>query len=178
MVLLTACVTQPHKSAELPGPPVQASTEAVDWLLSNKYYIDTIALIQKEIRKGVDEEILGKEYLQAANACLSRADTLIKDGHDSEAGLLLKIVQDSYPQSPKLQGQIAASPAQIKVKIDLCTDKLMAAGLLAYRSGELASAINIWQQVLAFDPHHQAAQNFLQTTQQQLAKLKALNSTD
>lgn len=147
-------------------------------MLSNKYYIDTIDLIQKEIRKGVDEEVLGKEYLQAANACLSRADTLLKDGQFSEAGFLLKTVHDSYPQSGKLQGQIAASPAQIKVKIDFCTDKLMEAGLLAYRSGELAPAINIWQQVLAVNPQHQAAQNSLHTTRQQLSKLKALNSTD
>lgn len=178
MTTLTACVTPPYRTAELPELPVQLPTKRADGSLSNKYHIDTIALIQQEFRKGVAEEVLGKEYLQAANTCLSRADSLIQDGHYSEAGLLLKTVQDSYPLSPQLQEQVAASPVQIKAKIDLCTDKLMEAGMLAYRSGELASASTIWQQVLTFEPQHQAAQNSIQTTQQQLLKLKALSNKE
>ena len=187
MVTLTACGILPHEGKELIElPNVQTADqikqnttrtrEQARRLLSQKDYIGTIDLIQKELRKGVDEKVLSKEYLQAANTSLSQADTLMKGGHYSKAALLLRTVLGSYPRSLKLQEQVAASPAQIKVKIDLCSDKLMEAGLLAYRSGELAASVNIWQQILEFDPQHKAAQNSIQTTQQQLSKLKALNN--
>ena len=187
MVTLTACGILPHEGKELIElPNVQTADqikqnttrtrEQARRLLSQKDYIGTIDLIQKELRKGVDEKVLSKEYLQAANTSLSQADTLMKGGHYSEAALLLRTVLGSYPRSLKLQEQVAASPAQIKVKIDLCSDKLMEAGLLAYRSGELTASVNIWQQILEFDPQHKAAQNSIQTTQQQLSKLKALNN--
>jgi cytochrome c-type biogenesis protein CcmH/NrfG len=54
----------------------------------------------------------------------------------------------------------------------------MEAGLVAYRSGEFAAAIDIWQQVLEFNPQHQAAKDSIQTTERQLVNLKALDSKE
>lgn len=193
MVALTACGTLSHEVKESQNPPsVQAPIKAPDQveeqtnlalkqarqLLSEKDYIGTINLIQEEIRKGGSEKALAKEYLQAVNASLSQAETFMSEGHYQNAALLLKTVQNSYPRNPKLKKQVTATPEQLKVKIDFCTDNLMEAGLIAYRSGEFATAINIWQQVLAIDPQHQVAQSSIQTTEQQLSKLKSLNKND
>jgi tetratricopeptide (TPR) repeat protein len=145
-------------------------------LLDAQDYTGTIGFIRDETSKGLDEQVLAKEYLQATNASLVEADILIKQGHYQRAALLFQTVQDSYPLSLELQQQITVSSAQLTEKIDLCTERLMDAGLVAYRSGDFAKAIDSWEQVLKFNPQHLAAQNSIQTTKLQLAKLKALNS--
>ncbi len=180
----------PHEGTDSPKKNIQALTESPDLsaqnntltrqqarqLLAKQNYISTINLIQDEIRKGIDEQVLAKEYIQAANGCLAQADTLIKRGDYPKAALLLKTVRESYPKSIELQQQMAASPTQLTDKINLCTEELMEEGLIAYRSGEFATAINHWEQVLAFNPGHQAAQSSIQTTQLQLSNLRSMDS--
>ncbi len=186
---LTACatlpqeVTAPEKNFQAPIEGFDLSTQdntrvqqQARQLLVEQDYLGTIKLIQNEIGKGIDEQFLAEEYLQAVNNGLDQANTLMEQGHYPKAALLLKAVQDSYPQSLKLQRQVASSPAQLTNKINICTEKLMEAGLVAYRSGEFATAIDVWEQILAFNPNHQAAQDSVQTTQLQLSNLESMNS--
>ncbi|MCK4509487.1 MAG: hypothetical protein KAU27_13135 [Desulfuromonadales bacterium] len=190
MAALTACATLPQAVTAPAEKNLQAPTETLDLstpdntrvqqqarqLLIEQDYLSVIKLIQNEIGKGIDEQFLAEEYLQAANNGLDQANTLVVQGHYPKAALLLKAIQDSYPQSLKLQRQMAASPAQLTNKINICAEKLMEAGLVAYRSGEFATAIDVWEQVLAFNPNHQAAQDSVQTTQLQLSNLESMNS--
>lgn len=200
-VTLTACGMLPHEGIdspkksvqapiELPRKDVQEPTESPDLstqnntlarqqarqLLAKQNYVSTINFIQGEIRKGTDEQVLAKEYIQAANSCLGQADALIKKGDYQKAALLLQTVRDSYPKSIELQQQISATPALLAKKINRCTEELMEEGLIAYRSGEFTTAINTWEQVLAFNPGHQAAQSSIQTTQLQLSNLKSMDN--
>jgi tetratricopeptide (TPR) repeat protein len=169
---------EPIKSLEQPGQSTTLTQQRAHQLLNQKDYIGTINLIQNEILKGADEQAFAKEYLQAANSSLIQADTLANQGYYSKSALLLRTVQDSYPKSSELQQQITSTPAQIAEKIDLCTEELMEAGLVAYRSGEFSAAIDVWTQVLELNPRHQAAQNSIQTTQLQLSNLKTLDSKE
>jgi tetratricopeptide (TPR) repeat protein len=189
MTMLTACGMLPNEITDSSKKHVQEPIEAADLteqretrthqqisqLLERQDYVGTINLIQRERHQGVAEQSLAKEYLQAANGILSQTDTLMKHGQYSKAALLLRTVQASYPRSLDLQKQITASPVQITNKLDLCTEKIMVAGVAAYRSGEFATAIDIWQQVLEYNPQHQAAKNSIETTQLQLSNLKSLN---
>jgi tetratricopeptide (TPR) repeat protein len=188
--MLTACTTLPHETTALPKARIQAPTESTlpsaqkndlarrqaRQLLEKQDYIGAINLIQAEIRKGLDEQVMGEEYLQAANSSLGQADTFLKQGRYPKAALIFKTVQESYPQSLGLQKQVTASPMQLANKLNLCTEKLMEEGLVAYRSGEFAIAIVVWEQVLEFNPQHQAAQNSIQTTQLQISNLKSLDN--
>jgi tetratricopeptide (TPR) repeat protein len=190
MAALTACATLPQAVTAPPEKNVQAPIDESDLatqsntrlqqqarqLLIEQDYLGTIKLIQNKIGTSIDEQLLAEEYLLAANNCLDQASTLMEQGHYQKSALLLKVVQDSYPQDLKLQQQVSASPAQLRDKINICTEKLMEAGLAAYRSGEFATAIDVWEQVLAFNPNHQAAQNSVQTTQLQLSNLESMNS--
>lgn len=142
---------------------------------SEQNYADAITLIQIEIQKGADEQSLAKEYLQAANGGLELAASQMTQGHYSRAAILLRTIKDNYPRTPELQKQVSSSPEKITADIELCTQTLMDAGLVAYRAGELTKALDIWQQILTINPQHQAAKNASQTTQQQLQKLKTLN---
>ena len=189
-VMLTACGTLPHETTYSPKQNTQTPTEAsissaqyselarqhARQLLAKQDYLGAINLIQDEIRKGIDEQAMGKEYLQAANSSLAQADTFLKQGYYPKAALIFKTVQESYPQSLGLQKQVTASPMQLADKLNLCTEKLMEEGLVAYRSGEFAIAINVWEQVLGINPQHQVAQNSIQTTQLQITNLKTLHN--
>jgi len=128
-------------------------------MLARQDYIGAIKPIQTENHKGVDEQVMGKEYLQAANSSLGQADIFMKQGRYPKAALIFKTVQESYPQNLGLQKQVTASPMQLANKLNLCTEKLMEEGLVAYRSGEFAIAIVAWEQVLEFNPQHQAAKS-------------------
>lgn len=169
---------EPVKPPEQPKQSATLTQQKIHQLLSEQDYAGAIDLIQEEFHKGVDDQALAEEYLQAANGSLILAESLTSQGYCSKAAILLKTVQDSYPKSLKLQQQIKASPVQIAERIDACTEKLMEAGLVAYRSGEFAAAIDIWQQVIEFNPQHQAAKDSIQTTERQLTNLKALDSKE
>jgi len=190
IVTLTACGTLPQEVKDLPKRGTEPElTESLDTssqrtsqalrqahqLLSMQDYTGTINLIQEEIHKGANEQSLAKEYLLAANHNLNQANALMEPGDYQKAGLLFKTVQDSYPRSHELQEQLPASPEQLADKINLCMEKLMEAGLTAYRTGEFVTAIDVWQQVLEFNPQHQAAQDSIQTTKLQLSNLKTLD---
>lgn len=168
-------VQEPIEAADLPEQRETRAHQQVSQLLERQDYVGTINLIQRERHKGVAEQKMAKEYLQAANGILRQTDTLMKQGQYSKAALLLRTVQASYPRSLELQKQITASPVQLTNKLDLCTEKIMASGVAAYRSGEFATAIDIWQQVLEYNPQHQAAKNSIETTQLQLSNLKTLD---
>ncbi len=107
---------------------------------------------------------------------MNQARELYKEGVYDKAAEILVLVQQNYPSKPDLQQDITESTEQVQEKIDGCADKLMEKGLVAYRSGEFATAIDIWEQVLAINPGHPAAQNSIQTTQLQISKLKNMNN--
>ena len=168
----------PKKPESSQAPPIETpdpDRSQIHRLLNEQDYAGAMELIQAEIRKGTNESRLSKEYLQASNGGLGQAKTLMQQGHYFRAAFLLKNLRATYPRTPELQQQVATTPTQLTADIALCTQNLMEAGLVAYRAGELSTALDIWQQILAVDPQHQAAKNASQTTQQQLLKLKTLN---
>lgn len=180
----------PHEVTDSPKKNVQAPTESPDLptqshalalqqaqqLLDELDYTGAIKLIQRNISEGMDEQVLAKEYLQAANASLGQTSTLMQQGHYSKAAHIFTTVQESYPQNIQLQRQITVSATELTSGISLCTAKLMEEGLAAYRSGKFVTAIDLWEQVLKFNPGHQAAQNSIQTTRLQMANLKSMDS--
>ena len=64
---------------------------------------------------------------------------------------------------------------QIADQLNSCAENLMEAGLVAYRAGEFTKSIDIWQQIISFNPQHQAALDAIETTQEQLTRLKTMN---
>ncbi|MFP4452085.1 MAG: hypothetical protein ACOCR8_05640 [Desulfosalsimonas sp.] len=52
----------------------------------------------------------------------------------------------------------------------------MEQGLVSYRQGRLDDAIYIWNRILAFDPHHQAGRNAIQTARTQQSNLEKMGN--
>ena len=144
-------------------------------MLDQQKYTGAVNFIHEEIRKGAEEQALAKEYLQAANTCLERANELMKKADYPGAARLYKTVLDAYPKSPELQQQVLLTSTQIADQLNSCAENLMEAGLVAYRAGEFTKSIDIWQQIISFNPQHQAALDAIETTQEQLTRLKTMN---
>ena len=189
----SACGMLPHEPKVSPEPVnVQKTTKQPDTtvlknaraqkqarrLLDEQKYAGAVNLIRDEISKGAEEQALAEEYLEAVNTCLESADGLLKTGDYPDAALLFKTVLDGYPKSPELQQRVALTRTQIADKLNTCAEKLMEAGLVAYRAGEFTRSIDIWQQILAFNPQHQAALDAIETTKQQLSTLKTLEDKE
>lgn len=188
LTALTACGVLPQEAQNLSrqasAPPIEKTPaparenvrlqQSVRQLLSQQDYVGALSLIESGAHHGT---LFNSVYhVEATNGCLDQARELFNGGAYDKAAEILVLVQQNYPSEPDLQQNITESPGQVQEKINGCADKLMEKGLVAYRSGELATAIDIWEQVLAINPGHPAAQNSIQTTQLQISKLKSMNN--
>lgn len=151
--------------------------QTVRLYLGEQQYTKALKLMSEETQQSVIERF-SEEFMLAINGSIDQAGSFMQNGQYSEAGMLLKTVMDNYPTDPVLQEKTTKTPEHIANDIYKCTEKMMASGLMAYRSGELSTAIDIWEQVLSIDPEHLAAQDSIQTTRIQLSRLKDLHSKD
>lgn len=184
MATLSACGTPSHVQKVSPEPGKasdlknQQLRQQARQLLDKQEYVATLNFIRDEILKGAKEQALAEEYLEAANTCLEHADNLMEIGDYSGAAMLFKTVQESYPKAPALQHRVTLTQTQISDQLVTCAEKLMETGLVAYRAEEFTKSIDIWQQILVFNPEHQAALDAIETTRQQISRLKALKDKE
>ncbi len=185
LTIFTACGLQPQAIKKQSGQTSVKPTESretvaeqfeqkIDLLLEQGAYADAIRYATDGLRQHQTER-LANYLVRAINAGLNQSGLLMQSGNFEKAALLLKAIQNDYPSTPALEQQLSKSLAQVDEDFNLSMQKIMDAGLTAYRAGDFATAIEKWEQILAIDPHHVAAQSSLQTTRIQLSKLKDLN---
>jgi tetratricopeptide (TPR) repeat protein len=147
-------------------------------LLDKQEYAGAVNFIREEVGKGAEEQALAEEYLQATNTSLEGANELMQRTDYPGAAGLYKTVLDAYPETPELQQRVLLNSTQIAGQLDTCAENLMEAGLVAYRAGEFTRGIEIWQQIIAFNPQHQPALDAIETTEEQLSRLKTMNDKE
>lgn len=146
-------------------------------MLDAKEYVAALDRIREEVREGLPEQAIAKDYLAALNGTLQQAEYSQADADYAKAGRLFRAVQENRPSSAELQAQVDRTPAQVSSRIDTCAERLMEKGLVAYRSGLFKTAIKFWEQILVFQPKNTAAQKAIQTTKLQQANLRRLDSS-
>ena len=132
--------------------------------------------IRREAGRGTPESDLAAEILPALNGAIAQAESQLQGNNPAQAGLLYRASLDGFPRDPELAAKVKLTAPELETKIGLCADKLMEKGLSAYRIGNLNDAIEIWKQVLVFQPQHQASQNAIQTAYTQLQNLKSITA--
>ena len=184
LIFLTACSVQRHKTVPAEAgrietkmidrvPPVTPKEE-INMLLEQQPPHVALATIHQMVENGVPESTLSSEYLKALQGVLKHAEKLMAKGVYSEAGNSFKAALDLYPREAELIEMVPLSIEQIKARIDNCADQLMEDGLLAYRTGDLKTAIGTWEKILSFQPQHEASQKAIHTAALQLNNLKTL----
>lgn len=155
---------------------VLVKKQDINRLLQELDFLAALTLIRQEVERGASEKELQEEYLSALNGAISQGEDALT-GHDPEqAGLLFRATLENLPKDAKLCRGTGLTAPLLEAKINLCADKLMEAGIIAYRTGNLNKAIEEWQRITSFHPRHQASQKAIQTANVQLANLKQIKT--
>jgi len=133
-----------------------------------------LQVVQEEVQQGLSETSLAGEYLTSLNGTITQAVTLQEGGSFREAGMLFRETLRGFPGDPDLISKASLAPAQIIARIDACAQELMARGLVAYRSGDLPQAIDIWGGILLFHPQFEPARTARDTAEKQFNNLRTM----
>ena len=129
-------------------------------------------------QKQINEEPLADLYTAVGNRLLDEAERIEVANRPDSAGMLFRMALEIYPSDRQLQTTFKLSRQEIEFHIEQCADSLMKAGMIAYRSGELVSAIKLWQEISRFHPDHRASRIAILTAEQQLENLEKLTSNN
>jgi tetratricopeptide (TPR) repeat protein len=139
--------------------------------LERREFSKALRMMQQEVKMGQSESSLAEEYTLALRGGMNYSDELSGKGKFSECGIYTRQLLNLYPRnSPDLSG---VSAAQIRQRMNFCSDQLMAKGLAAYRAGQMQEAINFWRALLVFNPERTEAKKAIDTCSIQLRNLKA-----
>ncbi|MDZ4183708.1 MAG: hypothetical protein U1D97_01860 [Desulfuromonadales bacterium] len=139
-------------------------------LLERREFLKALRLMQQQVNLGLSEASLREEYALALRGGMIYSEELSKKERFSECGIYLQQLLNLYPRHlPDLSG---VSAAQIKEKLNFCSDQLMIKGLAAYRAGQMEEAINFWKALLVFNPERTEAEKAIETCSIQLRNLK------
>ena len=150
--------------------------QQIHHLLEGTDFLAALDLIRQEVGRGIGEKELQEEYLSALNGVIDQGEAALIEHHPEQAGLLFRAALDHFPKAAELSRNADLTPSALNVKINLCVDKLMENGIIAYRVGNLGKAIEEWQKISSFYPQHQASQKAIRTANVQLANLKKIES--
>ena len=165
---------KPAPSDKAPGPEkkrqrLRRHVEAGEFLTA-LHYLDS------GDRSANEAAELAEIYSRTVNGAIHQGQSRLAANKPGKAGLLFRAALTHYPETPRLADEIALTPGQIESRIAVCAEKLMEQGLTVYRKGRLHQAIQVWQKILVFDPHHKESQNAIRTAHTQLNNLKKIES--
>lgn len=136
-----------------------------------------LELAQKQIyglhQKQVTESRLADLSTTVINRLLVAAESAKESGRIEDAGRKFMLAKQIYPADNR---SIDLTPEEIDKNIQESADRLMDEGLIAYRSGDLEDAINIWAKIDRFMPEHPSSHIARNTARQQLHNLEKLSS--
>jgi tetratricopeptide (TPR) repeat protein len=168
----------PPAVPEKPPPPAKKhrppGRERVAALVTLGDYSEALKLITKGIKMGQPEVFYQKEYVRAINGLTREGTDRFEAGLYWPAGRSFHLALEHYPKEAEVREGIARSPEKIRTYIEECSVKLMEAGLLRYREGDLDGAVAVWEKIILFNPGYEEARQALETARLQLEKLKAL----
>jgi tetratricopeptide (TPR) repeat protein len=125
-----------------------------------------------------NEEIKGeKEYTIEINDLIRSAEKYLEKGEFEKSGIAFRNVLDNYPKEQSQRSRIRSSKESIESFIGTCSKELMGQGLLKYRNGNLAGAIETWKKILLFDPDYHDARRAIETASIQLRNIKAIKTS-
>ncbi len=147
-----------------------------DRLLTQNKADAALTVIGNGIDSGIPQEKLASSYIRSMNSLIERADRTFMQQNFTKAGNSYRLALKNYPTHPSLTHQIIRNQNDINQQIKSCADKLLDEGLIAYRNGELQTAIDTWSQIRQFHPSYKASQQAISTTRTQMKNLESIEN--
>lgn len=166
---------------DTPAPPDKApgvgeKKQALRSHIEAGEFVTALHFLELNDRQSSPSTELAGLYRRAVNGAIHQGHSRLAADQPGKAGLLFRAALNNYPHTPRLADEIALTPGQLESKIAVCAEKLMEQGLTLYRKGHLNQAIQVWQKILAFAPHHEASQKAIRTAHTQINNLKKIES--
>ena len=154
--------------------PIPDARKTIERLLDEGSLVKAQDALRDALGRGVTETFLVDVYTQVANRLLGEAARAEGEGHFDTAGRFYRMALGLYPKSSQLRTALVMTEEAIKLKIDECADELMTSGLVAYREGDLAEAVAVWEKISPFYPDYSPSSVAIKTAKQQIENLERL----
>jgi len=122
--------------------------------------------------EGIENPELRAGYRNALEEVKRRADAAMAASDFKTAGTGYAALLQEYPSARNIGQAPAFSLKSLEESLDICRTQITRKGLEEYRKGNLSAAIALWQQLLEFDPGNAEIKKAVETTAEQLKKLK------
>jgi tetratricopeptide (TPR) repeat protein len=156
------------------GNASQAARKTIERLLAEGSLAKAHDALRDALGGEATEISLSDVYTQVENRLLGEAARAEREGHYDTAGRFYRMALDLYPGSLQLRTLLVMTEEEIKLKIDACADELMKSGLVAYREGDLAGAVAVWEKIAPFSPDYSPSKVAINTAAQQIENLERL----
>lgn len=180
-LILTVLFSGCSAVIDAPGPVVvekenaiQEPRKTIERLLAEGSLVKAHDVLRDAIAGDASETSLADVYEQVENRLLGEAARAEGEGFFDTAGRFYRMALDLYPKSSQLRTALVMTEEAIKLKIDECADKLMKSGLVAYREGDLAEAVAVWEKIALFYPNYSPSKVAIKTAKRQIENLERL----
>ncbi len=183
LLLLCSCASADRSWLDAPHGPSRfmslvpghgESVTEIERALRKQKHSAALVLLKKHTKRGKIPQRLHQTWTRTLNLSSDAADQLLRRSDFVTAGLLYRQMLDLIPPGTPPDPELRLGRAPLQNRIEQCADLLLEQGLQAYREGDLQLALEIWNRILRFHPHHQASQNAIRTTRMQLQNLESL----
>ena len=152
----------------------QDARKTIERLLAEGSLVKAYGALRDALAGDATETSLIDVYTQVENRLLGEAARAEGEGFFDTAGRFYRMALDLYPKSSQLRTALVMTEEAIKLKIDECADKLMKSGLVAYREGDLAEAVAVWEKIALFYPNYSPSKVAIKTAKRQIENLERL----
>lgn len=115
---------------------------------------------------------LAANHLRVAREIKAAGDKSIAAKNFAQAWKLARILLQRLPAFEGMKPGLSFGRPDLEKTIVLCRDELTKEGLAAYRRGDLAGAIAVWESLLAFDPGNAEINKAVGTARTQLKTIE------
>jgi len=126
---------------------------------------------QTALKDHLGDAVWSARYVAIIDEVKAAADKALGVNDFAQAGRVYVLLLKNFPSFGERQPAVAFGKTDLAEGVAVCRDGLTKAGLEEYRKGNLARAIAVWEDLLAFDPDNAEIKNAVDTARTQLNKI-------
>jgi tetratricopeptide (TPR) repeat protein len=134
-------------------------------------YAKALAAYPGAFKEYLGDPAIKAKYLQTVREVKAAGDGALALKDFSRAGKVYALLLRSYPAFEGVKPGPPFGRPDLVEGLSLCRDRLTQAGLEEYRKRKLASAIAIWEDILAFDPDNAEIKKAVETARTQFKRI-------
>jgi tetratricopeptide (TPR) repeat protein len=126
---------------------------------------------QTALKDHLGDAVWSARYVAIINEVKNAGDKALGVKDFALSGRVYALLLKNFPSFGERQPAVAFGKTDLADGIAVCRDGLTRAGLEEYRKGNLAKAIAVWEDLLAFDPDNAEIKKAVDTARVQLDKV-------